>query len=688
MPRIPASEASSQPATPAISLRIFLLLVVLLISGAIVRSAIATRLDSWTQDEGYHIVAGVSYVQRGDFRLNPEHPPLVKLWVGAIVSSAGFHLEPFRELHDKNDERKFVDEATYLQNDPDAMQRRGRMAMWAFNALLLAVFTLALRRVFGEFVALGVLLILVIDPTVAAHLPLVLTDLPVSLLAGTAVVLAARAFRDWSWPDLAGCSLALGLALATKHSAPVFAVLLSIAGLVLLFVAPRTRPGDTRSRRFLQLGAVMFGALLILWGFYRFRFTESSAPQEVFNRPLALKIADLNSPFRRVVLTQIAATHLLPRPYVWGLADTIRAGIEGRTEARLFYGRVYNGNPPRYFFPGILFAKLPLGLTLLIFVGIFLFLARRLPSAWNIPVFVLSGVTLGFFIVLASGATYGGIRHALPAATLLSLFGGFSLHAALAARTKLLRLAVGIALLAAAASAFPILRPYEYYNELIGMRTAPLKFNDEGVESEQRVKEMLAYYVEHVKPAGEIPVINYDIGEVESKVRGLDSLGSDLVRDAARLKTRLVTGYVFIGGRYLGPKPFWDAAALRAAKPVARFGNLFIYRGTFDLPGLVAGSSYWEAVDKIYSDKPDFPGAEALLRQSLALDPAQYFASIEVGNLSVARGSREDALHAYSDALRYAPDLPSIRQPIRDQIQRVSTQALSHILPLRNPQVE
>jgi len=31
---------------------------------------------------------------------------------------------------------------------------------------------------------------------------------------GTAVVLAARAFQTWSWPDLAACSMALGLALA------------------------------------------------------------------------------------------------------------------------------------------------------------------------------------------------------------------------------------------------------------------------------------------------------------------------------------------------------------------------------------------------------------------------------------------------------------------------------------------
>jgi len=50
---------------------------------AVFRSHLGTRLDSFTVDEPYHIVAGTSYVRTGDFRLNPEHPPLMKLWLGA-----------------------------------------------------------------------------------------------------------------------------------------------------------------------------------------------------------------------------------------------------------------------------------------------------------------------------------------------------------------------------------------------------------------------------------------------------------------------------------------------------------------------------------------------------------------------------------------------------------------------------
>ena len=92
------------PQPRGISSRLFLLALLLLVGGAIVRSAIATRLDGFTIDEAYHIAAGVSYVRYADFRINPEHPPLVKLWVGAFSprqdsTSARFACSPTRAMN-------------------------------------------------------------------------------------------------------------------------------------------------------------------------------------------------------------------------------------------------------------------------------------------------------------------------------------------------------------------------------------------------------------------------------------------------------------------------------------------------------------------------------------------------------------------------------------------------------------
>src|ERR1700719_775336 len=106
MPRSP--ELAASPANPMnpnkMRFGIFMWLVLLLVGLGILRSAIATRLDGFTVDEAYHIAAGVSYVRHGDFRINPEHPPLVKLWVGSFIAATGFHMEPLRQFSDKPDE--------------------------------------------------------------------------------------------------------------------------------------------------------------------------------------------------------------------------------------------------------------------------------------------------------------------------------------------------------------------------------------------------------------------------------------------------------------------------------------------------------------------------------------------------------------------------------------------------------
>src|ERR1700722_14421677 len=108
----------------------FVWLLLLLVALAILRSAISTRLDGFTIDEAYHIAAGLSYVKYHDFRINPEHPPLVKLWVGIVMYATGFRLDSLRQFNDKPGERAFANLTVFRQNDPDSVQRRARVAMY------------------------------------------------------------------------------------------------------------------------------------------------------------------------------------------------------------------------------------------------------------------------------------------------------------------------------------------------------------------------------------------------------------------------------------------------------------------------------------------------------------------------------------------------------------------------------
>src|SRR5215469_14196342 len=54
--------------------------VVCLLAVLFLQLTLSVRQASNTYDEGDHIFAGYESLKHGDFGLNPEHPPLLKMW--------------------------------------------------------------------------------------------------------------------------------------------------------------------------------------------------------------------------------------------------------------------------------------------------------------------------------------------------------------------------------------------------------------------------------------------------------------------------------------------------------------------------------------------------------------------------------------------------------------------------------
>jgi hypothetical protein len=59
--------------------RIFWSATVLLLTLLLTLQGVSIRQESQTYDETVHLTAGYSYLITGDYRLNPEHPPLSKM---------------------------------------------------------------------------------------------------------------------------------------------------------------------------------------------------------------------------------------------------------------------------------------------------------------------------------------------------------------------------------------------------------------------------------------------------------------------------------------------------------------------------------------------------------------------------------------------------------------------------------
>ena len=136
---------------------------------------------------------------------------------------------------------------------------------------------------------------------------------------------------------------------------------------------------------------------------------------------------------------------------------------------------------------------------------------------------------------------------------------------------------------------------------------------------------------------------------------------------------------------------WWDVGKpFRDTQPVKRFGNLFIYQGTFAKPkAILARDIFYRTIyTKIYAGEPDLAAGIEGIESSLALDDSCFFVALELGNQYLKAGNRDQAFRAYRLALEKAPKTDSIYDLIAEQVRRFETEPLENMTPLRNPGIE
>lgn len=191
--------------------------------------------DSQTIDEAVHLSAGYSALRTGDFRLNPEHPPLIKLLSAAPLLALRLDLPTNHPSWQSRDEWEFGRQLLYHNRVPaHEILLTGRLANIVLTLLLVLAITLVSRRLFGWTAAFLSLAVAALDPTMIAHGHLITTDIGVALFFFLSIVFFARFLQSGRRRDQSLFFVAFVATQMSKFSAvilfPVIIVLRLIWG--------------------------------------------------------------------------------------------------------------------------------------------------------------------------------------------------------------------------------------------------------------------------------------------------------------------------------------------------------------------------------------------------------------------------------------------------------------------------
>jgi 4-amino-4-deoxy-L-arabinose transferase-like glycosyltransferase len=427
----------------------------------------SSREDALTSDEPPHIAAGYSYLRFQDARLNPEHPPLLKMLAAAplLMLKLDFPLTSPAWQDALNGQWETANLFLYeADNDPHRIAAQARFVPIVLTVSLGVVLFVWTERFAGALAGILALFFYAFSPTLLAHGRFVTTD----VAAACGVTLAGFAFiRFLHHPSSQAAlvsGLALGAALLCKFSTILLVPLFALLVLLWMFLKPASLSRYLSGSVIITLGAallVLFPYLWItarypperqLWDTYYTFFNVADGPaarsgNATAEEDFALLRQDRIRDLRACVSLNTVDRHtsrltrcpaelvifLADKPllrawgqYLFGLIWVIhRAGAGGTADYPFYFlGEVSTAGWPHYF-PVVYAIREPLALHLLSVVALFLALTRVWSSPWGMSSIIawlrshpaetlmLSWLTLYWWTAITANLNLG-IRHLLP----------------------------------------------------------------------------------------------------------------------------------------------------------------------------------------------------------------------------------------------------------------------------------
>jgi 4-amino-4-deoxy-L-arabinose transferase-like glycosyltransferase len=613
--------------------------------------------ESLTWDEGDHIFAGYMMLHTGDYGLNPEHPPLVKMLAALPLLGRNLWVPP-------NQNRDFKAEA-YIggrdflaRNDGDSQRLVFQMRLMAgLLALALSVLVFWVARAwFGTTAGLIALTLVCFDPNLLAHSALVTTDMGVTLFFLASIYAFYRYVKQPSPARLLLAGVAAGLLLATKHSGILLAPMLILLVVWEVFAAPKGSRGRLALRLSGALAAIVVVGILVLWCFYGFRYAARPAGLQ-----LSTSLADYVAPlghFTAGVILFFARFHLLPESYLMGLVDVKRVAEFYPT---FIFGKVY-AHGVWWYFPAAILIKTTLGLLALVALAGWAMVSGQLRQGRELA-FILIPWIVYLAVAIQAGMNIGA-RHILPLYALAAILAGAGI-AALAARNHKW-MWVGAALVVAhIVSALTVFPDYMAYgNEAWGgAKNVHNLLSDANVDWAQQLIQVKEW--QDRNPGQECWFAYFARPEIDPAVYGITChalptadtswLGSSDIVPPTINGTLLISAGDLSGCEWPSGlmNPYRDFQGLEPAESIDY--AVFVYRGSFRMNQAAALSRAQHAYELLAAHKPD--EALAMAREAVAMDPEEIMSQTALGDIAATLGQKDAARQAWQAAIDSAKNL-------------------------------
>lgn len=336
-------------------------------------SALSIKDDVYTFDETAHIVSGYSYLTQKDYRLNPEHPPLIK-------DLAAFPLL-FLNLNFPKDHPSWIQEGNpvwWLQfdignqflyksgNDPDLIMFWSKITM-IFLLIFLGWFLFFwTRKKYGNNAALLALFFYSFSPTLIAHGRLTNTDIGAAFGVVLSTYFWIKFLEQPYRKNIILAGVMLGISLLFKFSLILLIPFLGIITIIYILI---------KKKNFLKyivnsIIAGLIAFICVIWPVYYLHTMNYPPQQQLKDTVFHMETSSIPVPLvnATIWMSSQPSTRAIAH-YFTGLLLAINRSATGHTT--YFMGKISDEGQKPYF-PIVYLIKEPIPFHILSLIALLL----------------------------------------------------------------------------------------------------------------------------------------------------------------------------------------------------------------------------------------------------------------------------------------------------------------------------